>query len=200
MKTMKRMIHVLLMLFFMSSSVYADEFQDAVGAYDRSDFKIAFEKFKPLATQGNSAAQYNLGLMYQYGESVNQDFKEASKWYKLSAKQGYAPAQNNLGVRYEKGEGVTQDYKEAVKWYKMAAEQRDSILIAATAQKNLGGMYVNGKGVAQDNIQAHKWLNIAAANGNKDGRERRDIVEKRMTPDQIAEAQKLARNWKPTTK
>ncbi len=91
---------------------------------------------------------------------------------------------------YDTGLGVAQDYKEAVKWYRLSAEQGD-----AKAQLNLGLMYATGQGVIQNYIQAHMWFNIAGANGYEDGRKNRDIIEKRMTPDQIAEAQKLAREW-----
>ena len=58
-------------------------------------------------------------------------------------------------------------------------------------------MYDNGEGVPQDYVTAHMWFNLAAASGNKDAVKARDIVAAQMTPAQIAEAQKLAREWKP---
>ena len=63
------------------------------------------------------------------------------------------------------------------------------------AQFNLGFRYANGEGVPQDYVEAHKWLNLAASRGNDEARNNRDIVTKRMTPDQVAEAQRLAREW-----
>ena len=89
---------------------------------------------------------------------------------------------------YDDGQGVPQDYKEAVKWYTLAAEQGH-----ASAQTNLGLMYVNGTGVLQDYIRAHMWWNIAAANGHDAARKNRDIVAKKMTPEQIEKAQALAK-------
>jgi uncharacterized protein len=59
-------------------------------------------------------------------------------------------------------------------------------------------MYLKGHGVIQDNIRAHMWLNIAAAKGHKVAPTTRDIIAEKMTPQQIAEAQRLAREWKPT--
>jgi len=56
-------------------------------------------------------------------------------------------------------------------------------------------MYFKGRGVTKDFIQAHMWSDIAGANGYKNGRTNRDIIEKLITIDQIAEAQKLAREW-----
>ena len=65
----------------------------------------------------------------------------------------------------------------------------------ASVQNNLGVKYYKGKGVPQDYIQAHMWSNLAAARGNANGRKNRDLVAKRMTHAQIAEAQALAREW-----
>ncbi len=84
-----------------------------------------------------------------------------------------------------------------MKWYRKAAEQGND-----SAQFNLGVMYTKGRGVPQDYVQAHMWYNLAAA-GSPPGEDRdsaaknRDIVAERMTPAQIAEAQRLAREWKP---
>jgi hypothetical protein len=67
----------------------------------------------------------------------------------------------------------------------------------AKAQGDLGIAYVKGEGVPQDYVLAHMWFNLAAAQGNEDARQNRDSVAKVMTPDQVAEAQRLARQWKP---
>jgi len=71
----------------------------------------------------------------------------------------------------------------------------------AKAQHNLGYMYGNGKGVLQDYIQAHKWFNLSASRSqgklHEESVQNRDVSEQRMTPAQVAEAQKLAREWKP---
>ena len=114
------------------------------------------------------------------------------------AEQGDADAQHSLGVMYHNGEGVPQDYAEAVKWYRLAAEQG-----FAVAQLNLVFMYYNGEGVPQDYVQAHKWSNLAASKATGDNREKatslRDAVAAQMTREQIAEAQRLAREWTPKT-
>ena len=67
----------------------------------------------------------------------------------------------------------------------------------AAAQTNLGSMYGSGQGVPQNYVQAHMWYNLAAAQGDAEGTKNRDLVAKKMTPQQIAQAQELARNWKP---
>ena len=96
---------------------------------------------------------------------------------------------------YDHGQGVPQDYAEAVKWYRLAADQG-----YAVAQYNLGFMYADGQGVPQDYVQSHMWFNLAAAQSDANAVQNRDIIAAKMTPDQIAEAQRLAREWKPTRK
>ena len=128
--------------------------------------------------------------MYGRGQGVVKDYQEAIKWFKLSAEQGYAQAQYNLGLMYSKGEGVPSDDKEAVKWYRLSAEQR-----ITGAQSNLGLMYEKGQGVEQDYVEAHKWFNISGINGNEIGRRNTNIIEKKMTPGQIAVAVGLTRKW-----
>ena len=92
---------------------------------------------------------------------------------------------------YARGRGVEHDDLEAVKWYRLAADQG-----FAAAQSNLGFMYAFGRGVPQDVVQAYMWLNLSAAQGYDVAIKNRDIVAGHMTPAQIAEAQKLARDWK----
>jgi len=156
------------------------------------DFKEAVRWYRLAADQGNASAQHSLGWLYSHGQGVPQDYKEAVRLYRLAADQGNAGAQYSLGVMYGQGQGVPQDYKEAVRWYRLAAEQGDAL-----GQHSLGVMYGQGQGVPQDYIQAHMWFNLAGANGIPEGVRNRDLVASKMTPGQIAEAQRLAREWKP---
>ena len=116
------------------------------------------------------------------------------------AEQGSASAQHNLGLMYDLGMSVPQDDQEAVKWYRLAAEQGNPF-----GQYNLALMYDLGRGVAQDYVQAHKWINLAVSGMNpgiedvSDYRSARDEVAKKMTTPQVAEAQRLAREWQPKT-
>jgi hypothetical protein len=110
------------------------------------------------------------------------------------AEQGNALAQWRLGVMYDNGEGVPEDDAEAVRWYRLAAEQG-----LVPAQFNLGVKYANGRGVPQDYVLAYMWWNLAAAQeheGPYEGaRTNKAAIEKRMTREQIAEAQRLSREW-----
>ncbi len=178
------------------------------------DYKEAVKWYTKAAEQGLAGAQFLLGTIYAEGRGVPQDYKEAIKWFTRVAKQGfawenvadhklaevqfnlaeqgYAEAQFNLGVMYDNGRGVPQDYKEAVKWYTKAAEQG-----LAEAQYNMGVMYADGEGVAEDYVEAYKWWNLAAAQGNEDAKKNRDIIRQKMSAEQIAEAQRLSKEFKP---
>ena len=95
---------------------------------------------------------------------------------------------------YERG-----DYATALMVYRPLADKGD-----AKAQYNLGIMYDTGQGVSQDYVQAHKWYNLSASRASADETDvrdsavkNRDLVAAKMTPAQIAEAQRLASEWKP---
>ena len=87
---------------------------------------------------------------------------------------------------------MPQDYTEAAKWFRKAADQGN-----ADAQYGLGLLYFKGLGVPQNYAIAHMWLNLGAAGGNEEAANYRDALTAKMAPPQIAEAQKLAREWKP---
>lgn len=134
---------------------------------------------------------------YEYAEAGN--YAEAVKLYRRSANQGFSPAALNLALLFHKGQGVPQDYAEAVKFYRMAATQGDYTepivrSIMRQAQFNLGLIYYYGRGVLQDHVSAHMWWNLAGSNGSKNGIKYRDDIATTMAPNQIAEAQRRARD------
>lgn len=120
------------------------------------------------------------------------DYTTAMRLFRPLAEQGTAIPQYNVGVMYENGKGIPQDYAEALKWYQLAAAQG-----GAGAAYNLGGMYANGKGVERNYVIAHMWFNLAAAKGVQGAERNRDGVARQMTAAQVAEAEKLAKEWKP---
>ena len=151
----------------------------------------AVKWYRKAAEQGNAFAQYNLGNMYANGKGVPKNDSEAVKWYRKAAEQGYASAQCNLGIMYAKGEGVPEDDEEAVKWYRKAAQQGHT-----SSQYNLGVMYDNGKGVPENDVEAYKWYLLAAAQGGNSAKHNKEIVRKRMSSEQIAEAQRRASTFR----
>jgi len=130
--------------------------------------------------------------MYLQGKGVSQDYAEAAKWSRKAAEQGHAAAQVSLGSMYIQGTGVPRDYAEAEKWFRKAAEQGDHM-----AQSMLGS-------ITKDSIEAYMWLTLSVA-GSTDNQspffqqaaEVRASIAKKMNPQQIAEAQRRAKEWKP---
>jgi TPR repeat protein len=151
-----RAISIAILLLWSIASTLAGPLEDAGAAFDRADYAAAQRLFRSLANQGDAAAQYRLGLMYQGGLGVLEDNAVAAMWFRRAADQGLKTAQWDLGLMYENGFGVRQDY-----------------------------------------VQAHMWYNLSAAQGWRVAANARNKLERAMTPAQIAEAQKLAREWKP---
>jgi TPR repeat protein len=167
-------------------------------AFQKGRYREALRRLRPLAELGDARAQSTLGFIFSHGDGVPTDAAEALKWLRLAANQGDAPAQHQLGLMYSNGQGVPQDHVEAAKWHQRAADRG-----YPQAQYELGFRYAFGDGVARDYVRAHMWLNLAIAQlPSSDARRRRaailnrEVLEGRMTREQVLEAQRLAREWK----
>ena len=128
------------------------------------------------------------------------DLQAAFYWIKQAADQGDSKAQNSMGLLYADGQGTHQDDQAAAFWFRKAADQGN-----VRAQHSLSRLYFQGNGVPKDYVQAYRWLYLADS-GSKDSEEtsvRKSIVDAlafvggHMSAEQIAEAQGLAREWKP---
>ncbi|MER8376914.1 tetratricopeptide repeat protein [Mesorhizobium sp. M1406] len=111
-----------------------------------------------------------------------------------AADQGDDSGQFMLGISYVEGKGVTKDFAEAAIWLHKAADHGN-----IGAYGPLGVMYAKGQGVTQDYIQAHKWFSLAARKTKNPGSAitARDRIASQMTPEELAEARRLAREWTP---
>lgn len=156
------------------------------------DHAEAVHWFRKAAEQGHLEAQVNLAKSYADGKGITQDYQEAKRWYERAVAQGDGDAHVNLGNLYYKGLGVPQDYGRALMHFRFAANGGSAVAMA-----KLGLMYKLGDGVLQDFVRAYMWFNLAGARGYEHAAVFRDGVAKQMTPDQIAEAERLAREWKP---
>jgi uncharacterized protein len=173
-------------------------------------FRVAADRGGLVVAQNNLADSYVLGL------GVAQDFGEAFKWYRIAADQSSAYAENVLGVAYERGFQVAQDDAEAFRWYRRAANKiydRPGNTWIHSPQYNIGAMYASGRGTAQDYVRALMWFNLAIAFGDTKppaplgiklvdtskytALEQRDRLMALMTSTQIAEAERLASEWRP---
>lgn len=161
---LKQLLLVCVCLFALIGQAIADSLSDAKRAYDAGNDAEAAKLFRPLAEQGNTYAQTNLGWLYATGRGVSKDYKEALKWYRRAAEHGDVSAQHDLGTIYAAGTmapQVSQDYKEAMKWYRLAAEQGD-----VTSQNILADLYYKGVGVPQNFKESVKWQRLAAEQGD----------------------------------
>jgi uncharacterized protein len=145
---------------------------------------------KPMTKDALAATMLVLCFVAQLVPARAEDAVVESE--RDGAERGDPFGQYFLGLFYWEGKGVPQDYIEAVKWFRKAADQG-----FPAAQYMLGAIYGLGQGVPLDFVRAHMWLNLSGAQGNQDATEVRDTIAKQMTPAQIAEAQRLAREWKP---
>ena len=188
----------------------------------------SFEQTSAKAKKGDALSQMQVGFYYLFGLSgVSKDGNQASTWLRKAAEQGLVGAQTRLayGLRWGSQDplwaGVEKNPNEAATWYLLAAKQGDD-----EAQFSVGEMYRDGVGVGQDFIEAYKWFNIAAASTNRTdlkflekymsvekaknlanaictadrARTARDQLTQFMTIEQTAEAQRLAREFRPRKK
>ncbi len=160
-------------------------------------------------------------------DGVEEDHVQAIKWYRLAAEQGLVAAQMALASTYENGYHVPQNYAAAAKWYQMAAERSNVDAQSKTAlsfwtgrgvPKNLvrAHMWANLAAAGEQSRYQDKINAITAGPGTpeekqnliqilRDSRQEpvksaadvREAIEREMTPAQIAEAQRLAREWQP---
>lgn len=148
-----------------------------------------YEVIMDDAEDSSPTIQYDIGLGYLYGRGLIQDASKAFHWFALAAEQGLPKAQHALARMYWSGTGTTQDHEKYIKWLKLAADNGHPV-----AMNQLAAAYAEGMGVPQDYVVAHMWANLATARGETSGL--RDALFEGMTDEQIAEAQRMAREWK----
>jgi len=155
----------------------------------------AIKWFRRAADQGLVEAQYELGVCCLSGRGIRESGTAAVDWFRKAAGQGFANAEYQIGKCYFEGTGIAKNIEEGIKWIRSAAEKG-----VAVAQDKLGDCYQKGEGVPKDYVEAYKWFALAAA---QDDAHSLDIkvslarLESYLTKDQIVEAQRLAREFKP---
>jgi len=176
-----------------AAPVRADPLHDAQAAYDRSKYAVALDLWQPLGEQGNPDDQAGLGSLYLGGYGVARDEAAAMAWFAKAAKQGHANGQLSLGSLYY----ARKEYATAASWYRRAAEQGNAV-----AEIRLARQYAEGTGLPRDDVQAYKWFSIAAVRAadsyaRTNAAKGRETAATKLTPAQVGEAERLAREWKP---
>lgn len=130
----------LLALFFLTSSVWALDIDDAVHAMREGNFAEAYCLLRPYADAGDAEAQYNIGWMYLngYGLAINDSL--ALEWWQRAADQGHIDAIFSMAMLYSLGEGqVKKDMDRAIDLYLLAAEDGHEdarLIIRSMLQRN----------------------------------------------------------------
>lgn len=164
------------------------------------DLQRSISLYQKAAELGNASAARKLGDIYEKVEGDNSLTAETvHKWNEKAAELGDTSAQFKVGSSYLYGLGATpKDVEKAADWLTKSAKRG-----WGEAQGLLGLMYAKGVGVPEDSVLAYAWLNLAVANltgsyyskARHEAESLRNGLEKGMTPEQMAEAQRLASNW-----
>ena len=170
------------------------EFEDGNAALARSDYRSAITHFAHAAETGNAGAQYTLATMYHEGQGVEGDPTLAAYWYTKAAEQGNTDSQYWLCIMHREGIGVPRDYSEAFYWCHRAAEKGHAAALFAVGQFYFEGL---GNGFIRDHVRAYIWFTLANAQGDQDAQTMLKTLEQDMPPQQVAEARRLASQWKP---
>ena len=161
---------------------------EALAAIQNKNYAVAFSKLKPLAKQGNSSAQYNLGIMYFRGLGVSKDTETALELFSRAANADNVLAQYFLGYIHEHGRQVRKNYKTALIFYKLAAGQGHP-----ASQVNLGAMHYFGNGTPKSNLYAYMWWSIASIQV-EGAEENLKLIKKNMTPKELDQGRRLVSN------
>lgn len=166
-------------------------------AIEKGNYAAAAAEFLPLARKGDSSAQYYLAWMSQQGRGMPEDGSVALGWARKAAAQGSADAAALIGLLYSRGQGVPRDDAEAVRWFQKAAQQGNW-----PGQMKLGMCHMCGLGLPLDYQKAYMWFELATSRSTGHdqllNRNLRDtFAAMHLTPAQITEAQRQARDWKP---
>jgi TPR repeat protein len=148
----------------------------------------AVKWYRRVAAKKDARGQSMLGVMYTNARGVERNYCQAIAWFRKAAARKSAHAQYNLGYMYAVGKGVPPDQKQASAWYLKAANQND-----AGSQRIIGQRYAAGRGVDKDFVKACAWTQVVVPRGGKAAGKQLLAIESQMTPDQVTEARKLAK-------
>jgi len=148
-----------------ATDIQADEKTDEQEKSEQAiDISHPYPDMELAARAGNVKAQFNMGVMYDEGEVVQENDEKAVYWYKQAADLGFAPAQMSLGEMYQKGLGVKEDFGTAIKYYHSSAQQGN-----VKAQLTLGLLYQTETSGMYNEAASANWFRLAAKQGHNLG-------------------------------
>ena len=197
-----------------SQILLAGMFHDGIGTAKNSSESVlwllkAIEKKNEVKSYNLEPKQlanayFSLGLCFQSGDGVKSDLDKSFDFFFKAAELDHPKAQVQVGCFYSSGWAVKEDKKESINWYEKAAKQGEF-----QGLYMLGNCFKEGKGVPQNFVESYKWYSLAAAISNAsadagntrenvlslDALRLRDELAKKMTTEQIAEAQERAEKY-----
>lgn len=156
-------------------------------------YAVDFDRLLPLAEAGNTQAQNDVGLMYEYGRGVDRDPAKAYYWYQQAAAQDDVAGWHNLGRSYNFGIGTEQNFERAEALYLQAVERGHT-----AALFYLGTLYATDHGSDtsySSDIIAYAWLKTAADTGDKTARPIAERLLLKLTDEEIEIAKDLATRY-----
>ena len=122
-KTKFKTFFIIFICLFANAS-FAD-FDKGLKEFNKGNYELALDIWEPLANEGVSNAQYNVGLMHHNGLGTKQDFKQAYKWLLKSSEQGNLNSIRLISTMYALGNGVKKNFVRSYMWAKIGADNND---------------------------------------------------------------------------
>ena len=166
------------------------DFKEGWKAYKAGNFRLAYERWRPVAEGGDARSQMNFGMLYMQGRGVEKDPNIALEWFEKAAKQNYASAQYNAGHVRATIKGKERSQKQAAIWFHEAAKRGH-----AGAQYQLARRYEKGGAVKKNLVRALYWTILSEARAKKKLKARvvklRERLVAGMSEEKVAEAMDL---------
>ena len=182
------LIAAIIIMFFVTR-VHAD-YEDGLDALFKGDYQTAVREFTIAADAGLDLAQYNLAILYYFGQGVDQDMARAFELTQAAALQGHLGAQSNLGSLYLTGSGVPTDINRGVEWLSTAGRNGH-----AESAVSLANMYYEGDALDRDLVLAHSWASMAELNEHNEAADLLKKIERRMDSEQMSQARREFARW-----
>ena len=152
---MNKKLLSLCLLLLISMSSFGNNFEKGARAFNFGDYRTAYDIWYPMALNGDSNAQHNIGRMFYEGLGVRQNYSEGLRWFDRSAKQGNPRSLNSLGVAYYDGRAISIDWVAAYTYFLLAEEFGDN----EAAPRNISRLLpnLNPKEMLEAALLARDW-------------------------------------------
>ena len=162
----------------------------AESAMVQTNYDEALSWYLAAAEQGNSAAQYKLGVLYNEGRGVPRNYAQAARWFRRATEPSHSYPREDLLTLCKAPGVLPADFEKTVIWLHAAAEVGH-----LQGGAELGVLYDCGLGVPQDRITALMWYDIAAMVSGEDAKARYEDFAAQMNAAEVAEAEDRAQAW-----